>query len=42
MVVLVATGLASNRFSLDAPGHSGGAYAIAGVLTAILALHASL
>jgi Zn-dependent protease len=34
MVVLVAGGLASNRFSLDAPGYSGGAYAVAGVLTA--------
>src|SRR5579863_8469857 len=35
MVVLVATGLASNRFSFDAPGYSGGAYAVAGVLTAV-------
>jgi Zn-dependent protease len=35
MIVLVATGLASNRFSIDAPGYSGGAYAVAGVLTAV-------
>jgi Zn-dependent protease len=34
MIVLVAGGLASNRFSIDAPGYSGGAYAVAGVLTA--------
>ncbi|HET6965425.1 MAG TPA: site-2 protease family protein [Acidimicrobiales bacterium] len=35
MVALVAGGLASNRFSYDAPGHSGAAYAVAGILTAV-------
>ena len=35
MVVLVATGLADNRFALEAPGHSGAAYAVAGILTSI-------
>jgi Zn-dependent protease len=35
MVVLVAYELAENRFSFEAPGHSGGAYAVAGVVTAV-------
>src|SRR5579875_3574984 len=35
MVALVAGGLAQNRFSSDAPGYSGTAYALAGVLTAV-------
>jgi Zn-dependent protease len=35
MVVLVAGGLANSRFSLDAPGYSGQAYVVAGVLTAV-------
>lgn len=35
MVALVAGGLAQNRFSYDAPGYSTGAYAVAGVLTAV-------
>ncbi len=35
MVALVAGGLASNRFTTDAPGHSPGAYALAGFLTAV-------
>ena len=35
MVVLVASGLAANRFALDSPGYSGGAYTVAGVLTAV-------
>lgn len=35
MVALVAGGLAQNRFAYDAPGHSGGAYALAGILTAV-------
>lgn len=34
MVALVAGGLAQNRFVYDAPGYSGGAYAVAGILTA--------
>ena len=33
MIVLVATGLADNRFALEAPGHSGAAYAVAGIVT---------
>ncbi|MDE3204785.1 MAG: site-2 protease family protein [Acidobacteriota bacterium] len=35
MVVLVAVGLADNRFSYDAPGYGGATYAVAGVLTAV-------
>ncbi|HMC39982.1 MAG TPA: site-2 protease family protein [Acidimicrobiales bacterium] len=35
MVVLVATGLAQNRFPIDAPGRSSSAYAVAGILTAV-------
>ena len=35
MVALVAGGLAQNRFAYDAPGYSGGAYAVAGILTAV-------
>jgi Zn-dependent protease len=35
MVGLVAGGLAKNRFALEAPGHSGAAYAVAGALTAL-------
>ena len=35
IVVLLGTGLARHQFSVDAPGHSSTAYAIAGVLTAI-------
>jgi Zn-dependent protease len=34
-VVLIAGGLAQNRFSIDAPGYSGTAYLAAGVLTAL-------
>jgi len=35
MVAVVASELADNRFSYDAPGHSGVAYALAGLLTAV-------
>lgn len=35
MVALVAGGLSQNRFAYDAPGYSGGAYAVAGILTAV-------
>jgi Zn-dependent protease len=35
MVVLVAGGLAQSRFALEAPGHSGAAYILAGGLTAV-------
>lgn len=35
MVGLVASGLAENRFSIEAPGHSGFAYGVAGALTAV-------
>ncbi len=35
MVALVAGELANNRFSFDAPGHSGAAYGVAGALTAL-------
>lgn len=35
VVVLVAAGLADNRFSYDAPGYSHSAYIVAGVLTAL-------
>lgn len=35
MVALVAGELADNRFSYDAPGHSGAAYGLAGALTAL-------
>lgn len=35
MVALVASGLAQNRFAVEAPGHSGTAYALAGGLTAL-------
>lgn len=34
MVVIVASGLADNRFPFDAPGYSGGAYAVAGIAAA--------
>lgn len=34
MVALVAGGLAENRFTVDAPGYSTGAYVFAGILTA--------
>jgi Zn-dependent protease len=35
MVILVAAGLANNRFTYDAPGHSHTSYIVAGVLTAV-------
>ena len=35
MVALVASGLAQSRFAIEAPGYSGGAYALAGGLTAL-------
>ncbi len=35
MVGLVASGLAQSRFAVEAPGHSGAAYAVAGGLTAV-------
>lgn len=35
LVALVASGLAENRFSIEAPGHSDGAYVTAGILTAL-------
>ncbi len=35
MVALVASGLAQSRFAVEAPGHSGLAYGVAGGLTAI-------
>ena len=35
MVALVASGLAQNRFAVEAPGYSGATYAIAGGLTAV-------
>ena len=35
IVVLLGTGLARRQFSLDAPGHTSGAYAVAGGLTAV-------
>ncbi|HWE57367.1 MAG TPA: site-2 protease family protein [Acidimicrobiales bacterium] len=35
MVVLVAAGLADNRFRYEAPGYSSGTYVIAGILTAV-------
>ena len=35
MVALVASGLAQNRFAVEAPGHSGLTYAIAGGVTAV-------
>jgi Zn-dependent protease len=38
MVALIAFGLADNRFSIDAPGYSGAAYAVAGALTAVTLL----
>jgi Zn-dependent protease len=38
MVALVAGGLASNRFAVDAPGYSTSAYAVAGAVTAVVLL----
>jgi Zn-dependent protease len=38
MVALIAGGLADNRFSIDAPGYSGAAYALAGAATALALL----
>jgi Zn-dependent protease len=38
MVALIAGGLADNRFSIDAPGYSGTAYAVAGAATALALL----
>ena len=35
IVVLLGTGLARHQFSVDAPGHTSGAYAFAGLLTAV-------
>lgn len=35
MIALVAGGLAANRFTYDAPGYSGWAYAVAGIVTAL-------
>jgi Zn-dependent protease len=35
MVALVAGGLAESRFPAEAPGYGGGAYAVAGLLTAV-------
>lgn len=35
MVVLVAYALSRNRFALEVPGYSGGAYAVAGIATAV-------
>jgi Zn-dependent protease len=35
IVLLLGTGLARHQFSVDAPGHTSGAYAFAGVLTAV-------
>jgi Zn-dependent protease len=38
MAVLIAVGLADNRLPYDAPGYGGEAYAIAGVITAVVLL----
>jgi Zn-dependent protease len=35
MVALVAFGLSNNRFALEVPGYSNGAYAVAGIATAV-------